>query len=355
MVASRYIDVLANKLQKVPGIGKWGGWLKKTELRYPAYLNDIRRRKYDMLAQSATSVGIPTPAEGAQIAHVINLVTGRGGEGLPAFERAVEYLNIGFFAPRYAMSRFQLIGLMAKQATKLAADGAIPGRKVSALDKQINKILAATMGRWVLGIAAFYSVLASGCLLFLDDDDWGVELNPTSSDFFKFRIGRMRIDPWAGMQQTFVFLTRMVSGRYKPAGQGKEMYKMFGEDKRYGQMTYPSTVGKFLQSKTNPLFNGAIALRTGENYFGKEQPIIAAPYNVKDLLEGKVTIQKSTAGEMALPMTLWEIMGALKEMGIPAGSALGYAAFIGLGIQIYDEPKKKRSRRRTRRRQTTVD
>ena len=287
------------------------------------------------MAATTTATGIPTPAEGEQIAHLINVMTGRGGEGMPGFERTVEGLNLFMFAPRFVMSRFQAYGMMAKQAAKFGRDVATQ-RQRSALDKQLNRMLRMQVGRFAVGVASTYGILAMGCAMFLDDDDWGIEIDPASADFLKFRIGNTRVDPWGGFQQAFVFLYReapIVGGRYKSTTKG-------------GQQSRSTVLTNFLRSKAAPIINSSLALVDGVNYFDQPQPRLAKPWK----WEGdKLKTQKSGVTEVLTPMTYWDIADSLLELGVPIGVAVGAGAFAGWGVQTYEErTSKKKSRRRTR-------
>src|SRR5690606_9183358 len=139
-----------------------------------------------MLKNLPTVSGKANPVEMKAIANFVNVATGRGNLGLK--EGALVGLNTVFFAPRYVLSRFQLMyGQPFKGGTQVT-----------------KQMVAKEYARFLTGIAVVYSLaIASGAKVGVD---------PHSSDFGKIIIGNTRLDPMVGLSQTATFTTRVLTG-----------------------------------------------------------------------------------------------------------------------------------------------
>ncbi len=179
-----------NLTEKIPGLKQLVGASGRT---YATYLNRLRADTFDMFVRDLSAGGKydPTDAELSAIADFVNVATGRGA-GKTAEKAAA--LNGLLFAPRYMVSRFQLLG----------------GQPLVGGSMKTRKLVARTYLQYA-GMMATVLTLAelSGA---------EIEKDPRSSDFMKLKVGdRLLIDPHAGMGQVATLLARLATGKTKTA------------------------------------------------------------------------------------------------------------------------------------------
>ncbi len=281
-----YMFRVSEKMRKIPGFGQL---IKSTEAfqrAYTTYRNVIRADTFDALAETYGKDAQTTK----EIANLINVATGRGSVSLGKYAQG---LNTVLFAPRYSISRFQLLG---GQPIWTAA----------------NKRMVVNEYAKALGSAALvYSLgmMAGGT----------VEVDPRSSDFGKIKMGNTRIDPMAGLIQASVLLARLASGQKKTAS-GK-VESLVG-DKKFGKQDIAEVLEDFGFNKLAPLPATAIKLRQHHDQIGQ-------PYGMKDVLIDTVT-----------PITYRDVYQTMKEQNIPEGTIMAVLAIFGMGIQNYTKQQK---------------
>lgn len=252
---------------------------------YTTYLNRLRADSFDAMVQKLTAKeGKPTPQEAEAIANYVNVATGRGNLG--AKENALVGLSTVFFAPRYVMSRFQIL----------------LGQPLIKGSLNTKKMIAKEYARFFAGLSVVYALgIAAG---------GKVEKDPRSSDYGKIQLGKTRIDPMAGMAQTSTFLTRAIQGETKPIG--KVPHKMDSRE-------YWDTISRFLRTKLAPIPGAVINLQSG-----------------KDVVGNKVEV-KDIPTQLLTPLALKDIYNVMIEQGIPKGTILSLLSIFGMGMQNYDK------------------
>lgn len=285
-------------------------WAKKipivaaSERAYVTYLNRIRADSFDAMAKNLTRKGLVLPEEGAAIANFINVATGRGDLG--RFTQAGTALNTVFFAPRYVVSRFQL--LLGQPLWKGTA--------------RTRGLVAKEYAKYLIGMGVVYSLAMSA-----GSDE--VEKDPRSSDFGKIKFGNTRIDPLSGISQATVLLARE-GFRQTVARKGEVLSLHHGakdappEEKiRYGGSDTVDVATRFLRTKLSPAIGAYWNASSGQNVVG--QPVTPGQA-IKELL---------------IPISFGDIASAMKEQGIERGAAIAILALLGMGVQNYsDNPKK---------------
>jgi hypothetical protein len=293
--------------EKVPGIAM-------SERAYTTFLNVIRADYYDLLAKNLSRNKAPTPEEGAVIANMVNVWTGRGK--VPMMETAAGDLANLFFAPRYVASRLNALTGQPLWTKGLSREGSAKARK----------LVAEEYGRTFAGMAAYYALIGSFIWL-MDPDDVSITFDPRSSDFGKIRIGNTRVDPMAGLAQMTTYAGRMASGETKtPTGEVRalrDQWTLSGKKMRYGQSGTGDVTGRFLRQKLHPTVQVIADIMTGMH-------VDYDPVTAESLFWHQA------------PMTYQDLLKLMEDQGVPRGTALMMLAFFGEGIMTYDPPKKRR-------------
>lgn len=274
----------ANKIPLVAG----------SQRAYTTFLNKLRADSFDAMASSLSRGSTPTLEEARAIANFVNVATGRGA--LPGkAATAASGLNTVFFAPRYVLSRFQLLA----------------GQPFYGGNARTRLLVAKEYARYLAGVAVVYGLAAAA----QDDNDPPINLDPTASDFLKIRFGDTRLDPMSGLIQATVFSAR----------EGKELRKFFTQTKekrpKYG--SGGDVLFRFLRTKLSPAVGAAVNAVEGKNIVG--EPVTPA----------------STAREMVVPISYDDILKTMEEQGVPRGTALSLLSLFGMGLQTYEERKRK--------------
>ncbi len=267
---------------------------------YVTFLDNLRMDAFDAMIAGLSRTGTPTPIEVRETANYINVATGRGHFGARASASAA--LNVPFFAPRFVASRFQLL----------------LGEPLYRGSARTRTMVAKEYARFLAGIGVVYALgqLAGG----------DVETDPRSSDFGKLRFGDSRLDPLAGLAQTTVLLSRLGSGKTK-THEGK-IVPIRGE-RPYTASDSAEVIGRFLRTKLSPMFGAGLDVLAGEDLMGEPATVAGE------------------AQDLVTPMTLKDIYEAMKEQGVPKGTALGLLALFGMSLQTHKD-RTKRSKAKSR-------
>lgn len=274
--------------EKVPGVAA-------SQRAYTTFLNKLRADSFDAMIEGLAKDGRkPTPEEAKAVANYINVATGRGNLG--AKENALVGLNTVFFAPRYVASRFQLLA----------------GQPLYRGSAATRKMVAKEYGRFLAGIGTVYALgIAAG---------GSVETDPRSADFGKIRFGNTRLDPLAGLAQVTVLVARLATGETKTAS-GK-IVPIRGDNVPYGGSNSADVIARFMRSKLSPVVGTSIDVLAGKDVVGQK------------------VMPETMPERLLIPLAFNDIYTAMKEEGVPAGSAFGILAIFGMGLQNYD-PKRK--------------
>jgi hypothetical protein len=273
---------------------------------YATFLNVLRANMFDVM-HDGLGGGQVTEAEGNAIAHLVNIGTGRGSVG--QMEKHAVTWNTVFFAPRYVISRFQLIS------------GEALFRGGSSV--RVRKAMLSEYARYLIGLGLMYELML---FAFGDDDDFSIEFDPRSADVGKMRFRDTRLDPLSGISQTARFVTQIATRE-----------QMETTSRRVRPIRPALTIGKFLRTKLAPIASVPLDYVTGSNVIGEEREFasLITPSGVKTL-----------AQDAFLPFTLDQLVEVLQsEHSLDEGTAIMLAEIFGVGVQIYqDKVSKDRAR-----------
>jgi hypothetical protein len=269
---------------KIPGVAA-------SQRGYVTVLNKLRLEAHKKLSRELSRTGEVTPIEGKIIANYVNVASGRGrisGKSAGFFAG----LNNYFFAPRYVLSRFQL--LLGQPLFHQLGKGSPRVRALIA--KEYARSLAGTATVIGLGIAA-------GATFNTTD--------PRSSDFLKLKFGNSRLDPFYGLQQTLVFLNRAGYNVIRAEKGEKVPYKE------------RDVVQRFTRSKLAPAIGSGLNMAMGSDFLGQPTSIGKEAINMID------------------PIAREDIIKAFEEHGMEKGAALSMLSLLGMGLQTYEQKKAK--------------
>jgi hypothetical protein len=169
-----------------------------------------------------------------------------------------------------------------------------------------------------------------------------VELDPRSTDFGQIRIGRARINFWAGFQQIARYMAQIAVNQSKD----KDTGDIIGGD-QYPFINSVDRITRLARSKVAPGFPVLIANELfRKSFLGEdlsERPDKGrAPGFIDDWLEksGLDTVREWEAIQQVTPLVAIEIIDAISELGWAPGLAFGALPTVGIGTQIFNQPRK---------------
>lgn len=278
-----------------------GRWAEKVPLvshssrAYTTFLNRLRADSFDALTASLAKNGKPTLAESKAIANFVNVATGRGSVG-PTSNMGVTGFNL-FFAPRYVVSRFQLMG-------------GRPLYKGYKSSTRSGNLVAKEYAKTIIGLATVYGLAKAA--------GWDIETDWNSSDFGKVsKDGEIVIDPLFGMSQQASFAGKMISGEVKNTRTG-EKTNIRGEVP-YGKPDAEDVFWRYVRSKLSPAASMAFDVTTGKNFDG-------SPIDAKTLAENAL-----------VPINVKDVVTIMKQNGIPEGVALSMLNTMGMTVSSRKE------------------
>jgi len=250
----------------------------------------------------------------------INNATGRGKipEG-PGWQNFAGLLNVGFFSPRLQLSRFQLVGDVAR---------AIPRAGKGIGSRSANQILR-DMGLFfgegfaVLGILEAASKAGApvsvGLVPFDIHPDGSISSNP---DFGKIRLGNTRIDFWGGFTQYARYFSeiaaRSATGDWEGASQ---------------------RLLDLVRSKTSPIAGGAWDVITGHDFLGNK-----VSYKITDIESAFENIFLSKT----IPLSIQDIIQSGYASNWKPSEMLfaGASSEVGVGVASYRDLREERTNQR---------
>ena len=241
---------------RIPGV-------KQSARSYTLFLNKLRADVHDSVvrgwAKEAARVG-GRQFSGEDLKDLglfLNNATGRGRipEG---WENVSALFNVAFFSPRLQLSRFQLIGDVARAVPR--AGRGIGSRSANQILRDMGLFFAE--GFTIMGLLAAAAdagaPISVGLIPFDINADGSISSNP---DFGKVRIGNTRHDFWGGFSQYARYFSeiaaRSATGDWE------------GASKRLLDLS---------RSKTSPLAGGAWDAVTGHDFNGNH-----IRYNIEDI------------------------------------------------------------------------
>lgn len=302
---------------------------------YSTFLNKLRADSFDAMLASLQRGAEPTDAEIKAIANYINVATGRGKVPLMS-ESAAAGLNTIFFAPKLVASRFQLLA----------------GQPLYGGSNRTRAMIAQDYARYLTGVAVVYALGAMlNATLDEDEDDRRpfIELDPRSSSFGRMRFGDWFVDPLSGLAQVSTIIARTTAGETKTgAGEVRPqrpvrrltnlLYETgqlldragfealageFPEKPNYEKLgmkdsTTLEAIGSFIRTKLAPVPGAGINWLAGTGF------------------DGQITTTAGEAGGLVTPMTFGNIADAMRDNGVPGGTALTMAEILGMGVMFRD-------------------
>lgn len=279
--ARRQSEVYRGKVVENFEIGGWrnplGALMRASSRHAVAVGNLIRTGAFDQFVADNPNV---TQTEMRAYADYLNVSTGLGNLG--SFGAVGKHLEKVFFAPRFAVSRFQTPYAVMKHW------------KQPRVRNQIAKDMVGFVatGGTVLMLAA-----AAGAeveWLDVDDPDWG-----------KIRAGDMHIDIWGGFQQPARVLARIASYPTK--------------DSSAGQRDPLEIAARFAAFKLSPAATLPIELLKGRTAVGEE------------------TTRAGTLARAVVPLVFEDVWDAWKLEGIEGAAIAAPLAAAGVGVSAYTD------------------
>lgn len=196
---------------------------------FTGFLNEVRFKNFVNLLNAARLRGedVSLNSQGVKdIAQTVNNFTGRGSLGKnDRFAQLGPTLNMGLFSPRKMVATFQQFNPLKYADPRISTTA-----KLGAM-------------RYMVG-----TVITTGAILELAHlGGAGVNINPTSTDFLKIKLGKTTIDTTGGSASYLRFLARIIENRTTNA---KGKTTVFGS--RYGAPTAPEEAVSYLRGKLAP-------------------------------------------------------------------------------------------------------
>lgn len=277
-------DFASDFAERIPALG---AVVRASNRSMTTTLNLIRTAAFDGFVETNPNA---TMDEMKAWASWVNVASGRGEIGRAS--AIGEELALMVFAPRFAWSRIQIAS--GQQLVK--------NRNNPRVLKAIAKDYAAALSTGMMTLA-----LASMA-------GFEVGLDPREADFGRIRIGNLRIDIWAGVQQPMRLLARIalvatdqhgLTGRHLTDAQ-----------KNIGPL---ELLGRFAAFKASPAVTLSLELMTGENAVGEDRT------------------PTSTAARAIMPIIVEGVYDAYREEGAGIAIAVGVGEFLGAGMQTYGD------------------
>lgn len=287
---------LSRLIDKVPGLGHV---VRASERGYKV-LNLIRADVFDSMVDSLAVGGKVTNAEAKVIGTYTNVATGRGPLG--PFEPAAKALSWTFFAPKWAISRFQY--LLGYPLYSNFSENAPRARALIA--KEYARFVAG------MGVAVGLATLAG----------FDLEKDPRSSNFGKVKVGNTRLDFTGGLAGTARLLSQTLTLSTK--NQKGQIVPLSGV-RPFGRDNYADVLARYIRGKLAPAPGAALDLLSGTDVVG--QPVTPA----------------SRAGGLVTPLYARDVYEAMIDLGIERGTVVSLLGLLGMSMTTYD-PKAPRQR-----------
>lgn len=273
---------------KLPGLRQISAIIRASNRHATTFSNLMRASVFD---QFMLSVPNATIQEMQIYANLLNVATGLGDVG--SLGNAINWLSVGFFAPRLTVSRFQTPYKVYK---------------IMRTQPRLRKAVARDMvgfvatGGTVLALAALAGASVSG--------------DPDDPDFGKIRIGDMRFDIWGGFLQPARLIARLGLVVFRGLTRDSEaLRKLRGQD-------WVEFSSQFVIYKAAPIVSLQSELWTRKTAVGE-------PVEVPGILARTV-----------IPMWMEDVYDGWKRYGA-AGAAGALPTITGIGVQTYEDSETK--------------
>jgi hypothetical protein len=286
-------------IEHIPIIGTILGTylIKPSERTYTGFLDMQRAVCANVFFQDMLDQGLTfqrNANEFKKVAEFINIATGRGK--IPTQRFAKVLMDLPLFAPRYTLSRLQLLNMTLNPVAYYNMPPA--ARKIVA--KTAVRFYG-TMGT-IFGLLGLIGAAAGVKLIGMDPDD---------DDFGKIIIGNTKLDIFAGTLQPAKMIIKIVDSAIRTKG---------GFDNRLsGEFAWDSAsaIGRFIRGKLSPGFSLGVDFALDSDYVGNK-------FRWTPELLSRI-----------MPLTLGDTYQAYQQDGlVGAGIALP-AVWFGLGASTY--------------------
>ena len=299
--ASQHELFRAQWLKSVPVLG---AMVRASERAAAVGMNTLRNGIFDATVEKWEGQN-RSDVDYKNLAEMANISTGVAtGEFI---EKYGHLLNAPFFSFGYNYSRFQLIG---KGFTSLVDITKETGSKLTGGDFRASPASKLLAGELVLFVTAGLTALAVAEAMGAE-----VERDPRSSDFGKIKVGKMRVDVWAGFQQISAMVVQLAMGQ----GKGLRSGEIYTKDRL-------STVLRYVQGKLSPIVGLGVELLSKKTFLGEPLPDrVSTPEGAIGYALGKIA-----------PLVLEDVVDAIRFQGMGAGLAAFPLAFHGIGVSTFE-------------------
>lgn len=270
--------------------------VKASNRAYTYAANELRPQLAMDILEKHKAQGVDIDDEGYQkvLGEYLNTFTGRGKFTNKTIDRAMPFLNLLYFAPRFVLSTFKRFSpfLWGKMMRHPA----------------IAKEAARDSGAYLLTLFALLGVA--------DQAGFDVEWDIRSPTGLKIKHGNTTYDVGGGLIQTANLLAKLAT-RTKITGKGVEVDLTEG---KFGQDTTTTIQDRFNRTKFHPMRAYFTDMLEGKNVVGEDFDIL------KDTLE------------LFLPMYSVSLAEHVKEHGWD-GAVAAIPMFGGVGVNTFKPPK----------------
>lgn len=280
---------MSRLINKIPIIGHI---VQGSERSFQTIMNRLRADAFDAMVGSLARNGKVTTAEAKVVANYVNVMTGRGSLG--GAEKAGVVLNHIFFAPKWAISRFQFL-LGQPIYGHLGLDA---GRARLAVAKEYARFATG------LGVVAGLAVMAG----------FDLEKDPRSAQFGKLRIGNTRLDLTGGLSSAGRLLAQTFTLTNKNT---RDQLESLHGPVQYGRSNYFDVLARFLRGKLAPAPGAILNLLAGT-----------------DVVGNPVTPQ-SQAANLVTPLYARDVYESMLDLGVPKATAISLLGLLGMGMNTY--------------------
>jgi hypothetical protein len=320
-----FMNSFASRLFNVKWKGKkygWGSAIDASSRAYSAYLNVIRMSSFNTMADQLASNGYSPTSDAGKKAYkgaatLVNNLTGRGDIFASEGGKTDKALNALFFAPKYVMSRLNLV-----------VNPVFYANLPPPIRLQAAKIMSQAIATNLL-IATLASALGAD-----------VEDDPRSSDWGKLKFGNLRLDTWGGLQQPLrLFLAGIVLQETKSTSTGAISELNTG---KYGDNNSFDAAVTFIRTKSSPA-TGFLVDRflTGdkrEYAETKNMKFLGLSWKEKMLFKNVIGQDQTTSeriGSMIAPLFLQDVFEISRQEGLGMTVGAIVAGGFGMGSAYY--------------------
>ncbi len=295
-------------IEKLPVLGKPISELiiKPSERTYTSFLDTQRMSVFEGLAKNLMDAGMTfekNRPQFEQIGKFINVATGRGTVPNSAWGKII--MNLPLFAPRYTLSRFQLINMTLNPVAYYN----MPAGTRAIVAKNAARFYGTTMG--TLGFIALFGSALGLSVNFDDDDD----------DFLKITHGNTKYDIFAGALPVEKMLIKLIHSAYRTSlSTGDRLPKEFASD------TWNALL-RFGRGKLSPLGSLAVDALSGKDYTGNKTELTT---NV-----GGVPLPGKAIYSRLIPLTIGDAVEAYKLDGGVGIAKSAPPLWFGVGVSTY--------------------